>query len=52
MSRQTVYLDRDQCVRFEGPYFDAGKLVVAADTLRQSKASGYDAQADAELKEH
>ena len=52
MPSQTVYLDRDQCAKFNVPYFDAGKLAIAADTLRKSKASGYDSAADAELATH
>jgi hypothetical protein len=32
-----LYLDRDQCVSFQVPYFEEGKLQVAADALLRSK---------------
>ncbi len=38
-----VYTDRAQCEYFNAPYYDAGRLVVAADTLLKSKkGDGYD----------
>ena len=52
MPDKTVYLDRAQCVQFDATYFDAGKLLIAADTLRKSKRDGYDSAADAELAAH
>jgi hypothetical protein len=32
-----LYLDRDQCNRFEVPYFDKGALQIGADVLLRSK---------------
>ena len=38
-----VYLDRHQCERFDVPYmFSDGELVIHANTLLESKWSGYD----------
>lgn len=52
MPSKTVYLDRTQCSFFSVSYLDAGKTAIAADTLRKSKAGGYDSAADAELATH
>jgi len=41
----TVYIDQNQSERFNAPYFDGGRLVVAADALLKSKGGcGYDAE--------
>jgi hypothetical protein len=41
----TVYIDQNQAARFNAPYFDGGRLVVAADALLNSKGGcGYDAE--------
>ena len=41
----TVYIDQNQAERFNAPYFDGGRLVVAADALLNSKGGcGYDAE--------
>ena len=38
-----IYLNREQSQHFDVPYFEAGKLIVAADTLLRSKGrGGYD----------
>ena len=39
----TLYLDRTQCDKFNAPYFEAGKVVVAADALLKSKPE-YDSE--------
>ena len=42
---EAIYTDREQCQRFDIPYFDSGELVIAADTLLQSKGGdGYDSE--------
>ena len=41
---EAIYTNREQCERFDAPYFDSGELVVAADTLLQSKVGGYDSE--------
>jgi len=41
----SVYIDQNQAARFDAPYFDGGRLVVAADALLKSKGGcGYDAE--------
>ncbi len=53
MTTPIVYLDHAQCDRFNVAYYDAGKLVIAADTLLKSKGGdGYDAKAKKGLKAH
>lgn len=42
VNMEAIYTDREQCQRFDIPYFDSGELVIAADTLLQSKGGdGY-----------
>lgn len=46
-----IYLDRQQSAHFEVPYFEGGKLIIAADTLLRSKGrGGYDRQHTDHLK--
>lgn len=41
----TVYIDQNQAERFNAPYFNSGRLVIAADALLNSKGGcGYDAE--------
>lgn len=47
----SLYLDQSQCHQFGVPYFEAGTLSVAADTLLKSKRMGYDSEHVAFLKE-
>lgn len=35
---KTLYVNPTQCSRFGAPYFEAGKLVIAADTLLKSES--------------
>ncbi len=44
---QNIYLDRDQCKKFNCPYFETGETVIAADTLSNSKF--YDSEITAGL---
>jgi len=44
MTVKTVYLDKYQSEKFDAPYFKGGQLIVAADTLLNSKTVGYDAE--------
>tara|TARA_Y100000817_G_C16603824_1_gene432006 strand:- start:350 stop:649 length:300 start_codon:yes stop_codon:yes gene_type:complete len=37
-----IYLDRDQCERFEVEYFEADNIALRADMILASKAQGYD----------
>jgi len=47
----TIYLDPKQCDRFDVAYYKPAKLVIAADTLLQSKGGdGYDSEHAAFLK--
>jgi len=42
---EAIYTDQEQCNRFNAPYFGSGELVIAADTLLQSKGGdGYDSE--------
>lgn len=45
VNMEAIYTDQEQCNRFNAPYFDSGELVIAADTLLQSKGGdGYDSE--------
>lgn len=44
-----IYLDQNQSSKFNVPYFDAGKLVIAADALL--KSASYDSKHTAFLKD-
>ena len=42
---EKIYLDRQQCERFEVPYTSSdAELIVHASTLLESKWSGYDSE--------
>ena len=45
VNMEAIYTDQEQCERFGTPYFGSGELVIAADTLLQSKGGdGYDSE--------
>jgi hypothetical protein len=39
---QQIYLDRDQCEKFDIEYFESASTALRADTILASKFNGYD----------
>jgi len=48
---QQIYLDRDQCEKFDIEYFEPASTTLRADTILSSKFNGYDIEHTSFLQE-